>query len=100
MPNLNKQLKLPNIIKTMLHQSMTITNKVLVNKKPGILTKRLATELGEVKKVVDNDFVRMFIRKRNTLLETMIPLWQQIYEPTGKFKETIESTIEKITKEE
>ncbi|GBC23530.2 RNA-directed DNA polymerase from mobile element jockey-like [Rhizophagus irregularis DAOM 181602=DAOM 197198] len=29
----------------------------------------------------------------------MTPLWQQIYELTGKFKEIIESTIEKITKE-
>ncbi|PKY59055.1 hypothetical protein RhiirA4_481495 [Rhizophagus irregularis] len=62
-------------------------------------TKRLATEYGEVKKVMDNDFARIF-RKRNTLLETMTPFWQQIYEPAGKFKEAIESTIEKITKEE
>uniref|UniRef100_U9SW26 Uncharacterized protein n=1 Tax=Rhizophagus irregularis (strain DAOM 181602 / DAOM 197198 / MUCL 43194) TaxID=747089 RepID=U9SW26_RHIID len=82
MPNPNGQLKLPNIIKTMLHQ-LTITNNVLVNEEPGILTKRLATELGEVKKAVDNNFVRMF-RKRNTLLETMTPLWQQIYEFTRK----------------
>ncbi|PKB97776.1 hypothetical protein RhiirA5_384418 [Rhizophagus irregularis] len=57
-----------------------IIDKVLVNKEPGILTKRLATEPDEVKKAVDNDFARMF-RKRNTLLETMTPLWQQIYEP-------------------
>ncbi|PKY58000.1 hypothetical protein RhiirA4_479518 [Rhizophagus irregularis] len=60
---------------------------------------RLATEPGEVKKAVDNNFARTF-RKRNTLLETIIPLWQQIYKPAGKFKEAMEFTIEKITKKE
>ncbi|PKK50736.1 hypothetical protein RhiirC2_833986, partial [Rhizophagus irregularis] len=73
--------------------------KVLVNEELGITTKRLATEPGKVKNAVDNDFARMF-RKRNTLLDTLTPLWQQIYEPAGKFKEEMESTIEKITKEE
>ncbi|EXX60403.1 hypothetical protein RirG_180210 [Rhizophagus irregularis DAOM 197198w] len=78
----------------------TLTNividKVLVNEETGISTKRLATEPREVKKAVDNDFANMF-RKRNTLLDTMTPIWQQIYEPVGKFKEVMESTIEKIT---
>ncbi|EXX60616.1 hypothetical protein RirG_178340 [Rhizophagus irregularis DAOM 197198w] len=78
----------------------TLTNividKVLVNEETGISTKRLATELREVKKAVDNDFANMF-RKRNTLLDTMTPIWRQIYEPVGKFKEVMESTIEKIT---
>jgi hypothetical protein len=46
---------------------------VLVNEEPEILTKRLATELGKVKKAVDNNFARTF-RKRNTLLEIIIPL--------------------------
>ncbi|RGB43473.1 hypothetical protein C1646_749700 [Rhizophagus diaphanus] len=78
----------------------TLTNividKVLVNEETEILTKRLATKLREVKKAVNNDFVNMF-RKRNTLLNTIIPIWRQIYEPIGKFKEVMESTIEKIT---
>ncbi|EXX51958.1 hypothetical protein RirG_257310 [Rhizophagus irregularis DAOM 197198w] len=29
-----------------------------------------------------------------------MPLWQQIYEPAGKFKEEMEATIEKVTMEE
>uniref|UniRef100_U9SMX5 Uncharacterized protein n=1 Tax=Rhizophagus irregularis (strain DAOM 181602 / DAOM 197198 / MUCL 43194) TaxID=747089 RepID=U9SMX5_RHIID len=69
---------------------------VLVNKKSEGLTKRLATELEEVKEAVDNDFASMF-RKRNTLQNSLTSLWQQIYEPVGKFKEVMESTIEKIT---
>ncbi|PKY36218.1 hypothetical protein RhiirB3_458359, partial [Rhizophagus irregularis] len=77
------------------HQS----DKVLVNEEPEILTKKLATKPDEVKKAVDNNFVRMF-RKRNILLEIMTPLWQQIYETASKFKKTIESTIEKITNKE
>ncbi|PKB92890.1 hypothetical protein RhiirA5_443045 [Rhizophagus irregularis] len=55
----------------------TLTNividKVLVNEKTGISTKRLATELREVKKAVDNDFMNMF-RKRNILLDTITPI--------------------------
>ncbi|CAB4378027.1 unnamed protein product [Rhizophagus irregularis] len=70
---------LSNLLDRNTHTNIII-DKVLVNEEPGISTKRLATEPGEVKKAVDNDFARMF-RKRNTLLETMTPLWQQIYEP-------------------
>jgi hypothetical protein len=76
--------------------NIVIDKVLLVNEETGILTKRLATELREVKKAVDNDFANMF-RKRNTLLDTMTPIWRQIYEPVGKFKEVMESTIEKIT---
>ncbi|CAB5332038.1 unnamed protein product [Rhizophagus irregularis] len=72
---------LSNLLDRNTHTNIII-DKVLVNEEPGISTKRLATEPGEVKKAVDNDFARMF-RKRNTLLETMTPLWQQIYEPAA-----------------
>uniref|UniRef100_U9SWC5 Uncharacterized protein n=1 Tax=Rhizophagus irregularis (strain DAOM 181602 / DAOM 197198 / MUCL 43194) TaxID=747089 RepID=U9SWC5_RHIID len=74
-------------------------NNVLVNEKSEGSTKRLATEPGEVKEAVDNDFASMF-RKRNTLQNSLTPLWQQIYEPAGKFKEVMEATIEKVTMEE
>ncbi|PKK63441.1 hypothetical protein RhiirC2_716987 [Rhizophagus irregularis] len=89
---------LSNILDRNTHTNIII-DKVLVNEELGITTNRLATEPGEVKNAVDNDFVRMF-RKKNILLDTLIPLWQQIYEPAGKFKEEMESTIKKITKEE
>ncbi|GBC26297.2 hypothetical protein GLOIN_2v1790829 [Rhizophagus irregularis DAOM 181602=DAOM 197198] len=39
-------------------------------------------------------------RKRNTLQNSLTSLWQQIYEPAGKFKEVMEATIEKVTMEE
>ncbi|GBC53483.2 hypothetical protein GLOIN_2v1869978 [Rhizophagus irregularis DAOM 181602=DAOM 197198] len=76
-----------------------VIDKVLVNEKSEGSTKRLATEPGEVKEAVDNKFVSMF-RKRNTLQNSLMPLWQQIYEPAGKFKEEMEATIEKVTMEE
>uniref|UniRef100_U9SS93 DNase I-like protein n=1 Tax=Rhizophagus irregularis (strain DAOM 181602 / DAOM 197198 / MUCL 43194) TaxID=747089 RepID=U9SS93_RHIID len=62
---------LSNILDRNTHTNIII-DKVLVNEESGITTKRLATEPSE----------------------------QQIYEPAGKFKEEMESTIEKITKEE
>ncbi|PKK57798.1 hypothetical protein RhiirC2_871741, partial [Rhizophagus irregularis] len=76
-----------------------VIDKVLVNEESEGSTKRLATELGEVKEAVDNDFAIMF-RKRNTFENSLTPLWQQIYEPAGKFKEVMEATIEKVTMEE
>ncbi|PKB94198.1 hypothetical protein RhiirA5_439331 [Rhizophagus irregularis] len=76
-----------------------VIDKVLVNEESEGLTKRLATELEEVKEAVDNDFASMF-RKRNTLQNSLTPLWQQIYKPAGKFKEVMEATIEKVIMEE
>ncbi|CAB5205900.1 unnamed protein product [Rhizophagus irregularis] len=76
-----------------------VIDKVLVNEESEGLTKRLATELEEVKGAVDNDFASMF-RKRNTLQNSLTPLWQQIYKPAGKFKEVMEATIEKVIMEE
>ncbi|PKB94727.1 hypothetical protein RhiirA5_438149 [Rhizophagus irregularis] len=75
-----------------------VIDKVLVNEKSEGSIKRLATESGEVKEAVDNDFASMF-RKKNTLQNSLTPLWQQIYEPAGKFKEIMEATIEKVTME-
>ncbi|CAB4386496.1 unnamed protein product [Rhizophagus irregularis] len=76
-----------------------VIDKVLVNEKPGISIKRLATNPGEVMKAVDNDFANMF-RKRNTQLNASTPFWQHIYESTGKFKEVMEVTTKNITLEE
>uniref|UniRef100_U9UV60 Uncharacterized protein n=1 Tax=Rhizophagus irregularis (strain DAOM 181602 / DAOM 197198 / MUCL 43194) TaxID=747089 RepID=U9UV60_RHIID len=59
-----------------------INKRVLVNKKLGSSTKRLVTDLGEIKKAVDNDFASIF-RKRNTLQNSLTSLWQQIYKPAG-----------------
>ncbi|CAB4403165.1 unnamed protein product [Rhizophagus irregularis] len=89
---------LSSILDRNTHNNIVI-DKVIVNEEPGGSTKRLATEPGEVKEAVDNDFASMF-RKRNTLQNTLTPIWQQIYEPAGKFKEVMESTIEEITMEE
>ncbi|PKY60262.1 hypothetical protein RhiirA4_430996 [Rhizophagus irregularis] len=74
-------------------------NKVLVDEEPGVSTKRLATNPGEVMKAVDNDFMNMF-RKRNTQLNASTPFWQHIYEPTEKFKEVMEVTTKNIILEE
>jgi hypothetical protein len=76
-----------------------VLDKVLVDEEAGTLTKRLATDPEEVKKIVDEDFARMF-RKRNTQLNALTPFWQQIYEPTGKFQEDMETTIKAITLDE
>ncbi|CAB5202889.1 unnamed protein product [Rhizophagus irregularis] len=76
-----------------------VINKALVDDELKSSTKRLATDPVEVKKAVDDSFTSMF-RKRNTRLNTMSQQWQHIYEPTGKFKEVMESIAEKITIEE
>ncbi|PKC12454.1 hypothetical protein RhiirA5_396918 [Rhizophagus irregularis] len=89
---------LSSILDRNTHANIVI-DKVLVNEESEGSTKRLATEPGEVKEAVDNDFASMF-RKRNTLENSLTPLWQQIYEPAGKFKEVMEATIEKVTMEE
>ncbi|RGB33933.1 hypothetical protein C1646_761118 [Rhizophagus diaphanus] len=86
---------LSSILDKNIHTNIVI-DKVLVDEEPGVSTKRLATNLGEVKKAVDNDFANMF-RKRNTQLNALTPFWQHIYKFTGKFKEVIEVTTKNIT---
>ncbi|PKB96090.1 hypothetical protein RhiirA5_435465 [Rhizophagus irregularis] len=89
---------LSSILDKNTHTNIVI-DKVLVDEEPGVTTKRLATNPGEVKKAVDNDFANMF-RKRNTQLNTLTPFWQHIYEPTGKFKKVMEVTTKNITLKE
>ncbi|CAB5092773.1 hypothetical protein RhiirA5_435500 [Rhizophagus irregularis] len=89
---------LSSILDKNIHTNIVI-DRVLVDEKPGVTTKRLVTNPEEVKKAVDNDFANMF-RKRNTQLNTLIPFWQHIYELIGKFKEVMEVTTKNITLKE
>ncbi|CAB4377224.1 unnamed protein product [Rhizophagus irregularis] len=63
---------LSSILDRNTHANIVI-DKVLVNEESEGSTKRLATELGEVKEAVDNDFAIMF-RKRNTFENSLTPL--------------------------